>query len=337
MKLCPNRLFTIYCLTFTVSVVIIVHLLCFDALQVQRKHESVSLPLITKPFNRTIEHHTELATHRLQLALASSTLPKLHAIMRRQYDVQPGTYKGKPYKKILYWNSALTLPLSRSNSNFGLGVGRDVYERAGCPVWQCETSEDRTNLLQYDAVIFNWRTWSASDLPLVRSPHQRYIFYSFESPAWDRDDANSALPLDFFNWTMTYRWDSDVVHPYGWIEPINPSIPLHPMPAMYKKLVAEPPVTNYAAGKTRMAVAFESNCRTKSKRENVIHELNRYIRIDVYGGCGKLYCGKDNFDRIEDLLEKPAEDKSCLAMAAKNYKFFLAFHNSLCLDYVAER
>ena len=29
------------------------------------------------------------------------------------------------------------------------------------------------------------------------------------------------ISADFFNLTMTYRWDSDVPRPYGWIEPID--------------------------------------------------------------------------------------------------------------------
>jgi len=32
-----------------------------------------------------------------------------------------------------------------------------------------------------------------------------------------------AAMTGFFNWTMTYRLDSDIVHPYGWFEPINTS------------------------------------------------------------------------------------------------------------------
>ena len=35
---------------------------------------------------------------------------------------------------------------------------------------------------------------------------------------------------------MTYRMDSDIVHPYGWFEPINLSIiSIHPGPEEYRK------------------------------------------------------------------------------------------------------
>jgi hypothetical protein len=44
-----------------------------------------------------------------------------------------------------------------------------------------------------------------------------------EAPSWD------TFPLlnykHFFNWTMTYRLDSDFPRPYGWIEPLDAQVP----------------------------------------------------------------------------------------------------------------
>jgi len=167
------------------------------------------------------EHHTELETHRYQMHLSSRSFKELHQLMAKQYDVQHGLYKEKPYKKILYWNKAYhgQPTANRKDTNYGVGVGRDQYQLAGCPVWQCETSEDRTNLSSYDAIIFHQRFWNSTDLPKEKLPNQLYIFYSAESPAWPVPDETNAFNhmAGFFNWTMTYRWDSDVVHPYGWI------------------------------------------------------------------------------------------------------------------------
>jgi len=68
----------------------------------------------------------------------------------------------------------------------------------------------------FDAVVFNDPNWfNLSQVPGKRSPHQRYVFWTIEPPGlfsylklWD-DSAN------FFNWTLTYRWDSDIISPYG--------------------------------------------------------------------------------------------------------------------------
>ena len=55
-----------------------------------------------------------------------------------------------------------------------------------------------------------------SSLPKSRSPHQRYVFLTRESPA------HAPLPRSYeahvFNWTMTYRSDSDFYFPYGRIK-----------------------------------------------------------------------------------------------------------------------
>ena len=50
----------------------------------------------------------------------------------------------------------------------------------------------------------------------------------------------------------------------------------------------------------------------------------KYINVDVYGWCGTLSCDKSKIDDCGDLLEQ-------------NYKFYFAFENSLCLDYVTEK
>ena len=133
---------------------------------------------------KNISNYPEKTILQSETTSPPESTRELHQIMAKQYDVPHGLHQGKPFKKILYWNSAETLPFSRKNNNFGFGIGRDRYKSAGCPVWQCETSEDRTNLSQYDAIIFNQRTFNYLDLPKERLPHQRYIFFSIESAAY---------------------------------------------------------------------------------------------------------------------------------------------------------
>lgn len=288
------------------------------------------------------QHHTQLKTHQFQMELSSLLKPELHEIMSKQYDVPHGLYDGKPFKKILYWNSAGTFPITRENSNFGLGVGRDRYQKAGCPVWQCETSEDRTDLLQYDVIIFNQHRWNSSDLPEKRSPHQLYIFFSYEPPTLlrlvgDVERFWNSMKGPFFNWTMTYRWDSDIVNPYGWIEPLDSTkIPIHPDAALYSRLIEEShrDGVNYAAGKTKMAVFFQTSCKDKySNRNGLVLKLKENgLDIDLYGACHELQCAKkDSLYREED------EHERCMEMASRKYKFHIAFHNSFCLDYAPER
>ena len=50
----------------------------------------------------------------------------------------------------------------------------------------------------------------------------------------------------------------------------------------------------------------------------------KYIPIDVYGSCGSLSCPRDQTKQCEQMIEK-------------KYKFYLAFENSLCQEYVTEK
>ncbi len=210
-----------------------------------------------------------------------------------------------------------------------MALDTDVLQKLGCPVWQCETSANRTNVNKYDAVLFHLRTWRKNDLPQSRLAYQRYVFWSMESAAWGINNFTSMS--SFFNWTMTYRWDSDVVAPYGYVRPTG-DVPLHPSNAQLKNYLSiyESKI-NYAKGKTKMAVWFVSNCWiVVSSRNELVSELQKYISIDVYGVCGNMTCPKKQDESFESTEE-------CRDLAANQYKFYFSLENSLCRDYVTEK
>lgn len=53
-------------------------------------------------------------------------------------------------------------------------------------------------------------------------------------------------------------------------------------------------------------------------------ELQKYIPVDIYGACGTLKCAI-------------SEKQKCDQMLNTDYKFYLAFENSLCYDYITEK
>ena len=81
---------------------------------------------------------------------------------------------------------------------------------------------------------------------------------------------------------------------------------------------------NYAKGKSKMAAWFATNYRNTNGRLGYIHRLQRYISVDVYGSCGNLTCER-------------GMQKDCREMMGRDYKFVIAFENSLCFDYVTEK
>lgn len=66
-----------------------------------------------------------------------------------------------------------------------------------------------------------------------------------------------------------------------------------------------------------------SHCNTFSKRENLVKKLQKFIGVDIYGDCGTLSC---ELNAIE-----------CDEMMNLTYKFYFAFENSLCIDYLTEK
>jgi len=225
-----------------------------------------------------------------------------------------------PRKKILFWNDAY------GGKTFDIGLGKNVFREAGCPVWQCETTDNRASPESYDAVVFHQRSWYTSDLPKKRSPHQRYVFWSRESPGWRL--VNTDHMAGFFNWTISYRWDSDIVFPYSWFSPVNESyVPMKPDPDTLKRLKAEtasPGAVNYAKNKTKLAAWFVSNCDNHSARDEFVKFLKTFIEVDVYGQCGDYECPRSN-------------EEGCRLMLKREYKFYMALENTLCADYVTEK
>ncbi|GFO05520.1 alpha-(1,3)-fucosyltransferase c-like protein [Plakobranchus ocellatus] len=158
----------------------------------------------------------------------------------------------------------------------------------------------------------------AHEWPPIRRQDQVFIFHNQEPPTQFWMDRSSPSWISAFNWTMTYRHDSDIVTPYGLVR---------------HKRANELTATKTSQGddykyvlerKTRLVAAMLSHCGAASRRDNYIRELSLYVQIDVYGDCGNLTCPRN-------------EDSSCFEKITSSYKFFLSFENAICEDYVTEK
>ena len=56
-----------------------------------------------------------------------------------------------------------------------------------------------------------------------------------------------------------------------------------------------------------------------------VQNLQKYIRIDIFGKCGNYPCANKS-----GIFP-------CDYKVGQNYKFYLAFENSICVDYVTEK
>lgn len=204
---------------------------------------------------------------------------------------------------------------------FGIGdyafdkLNEETLTEAGCPVTNCLLTDDLDLFNQSQVVIFFAQY--IYDLPVYRFPHQNFVFFDVESPM----SANSPVyrsrytRYNFFNRTMTYRRDSDIVqlNLYGKVRPKISS------KNQYIKSIIKK--------KTKLVAWFASHCETPIQREEYVRQLNQFIPVDIYGKCGNMSCSHQLW----------VLSKDCNEMLRRDYKFYIAFENSWCADYVTEK
>ncbi|XP_019628689.1 PREDICTED: glycoprotein 3-alpha-L-fucosyltransferase A-like [Branchiostoma belcheri] len=185
-----------------------------------------------------------------------------------------------------------------------------------CPTLpQCIFTTSAENLQNADAIVFENSqlpvTYIKSEMPLTRSPHQQWIWFISECPNYLTIDLNSYSGV--FNWTITYRTDSDVSGAWG---------SLHMVYSRLKGADLDPN-TDYSVGKTKLVVWFISKCSSRAQRIVYAKELIKYIHVDIFGKCGRIVCEKQDF--------------ACTVQYIRQYKFYLAFENMKCKEYITEK
>ncbi|KAK3752848.1 hypothetical protein RRG08_007086 [Elysia crispata] len=149
--------------------------------------------------------------------------------------------------------------------------------------------------------------------PPVRLPHQVFIFSAYEPVTVLYSTAishSNSKWRKFFNATMTYRLDSDILKNYGLLDF---------QPKTQKDL---PDYRAIARSKSRTAIWIVSHCKTQSNRMAYVKEMQKYITIDVFGKCG---------EKCE------VKDERCVEDFNVTYRFYLAFENSFTTDFVTEK
>ena len=245
-------------------------------------------------------------------------------------------------RKILYYH-----PLYGAK-DIGLGAGFEPFIRHNCSVNNCWTTNNRNaldSIADFDAVIFHIFAMNHFYMEIPkqseRRPSQRYVMYQQETPIYDHDFAYSNVD-GFFNWTMTYRLDSDIPQPYGWVEPKDApftyatdivnyqwkTIAKENIQEKYRKIIRK---------KTGTVAWIVSHCHTFASklREDYVDELRKYIDVDTMGKCGSVGCNA-SIHNVDDYKLKTNAD-NCTVRVDESYKFYLSLENSLCTDYVTEK
>lgn len=177
---------------------------------------------------------------------------------------------------------------------------------------KCYVTNNKTLLSQSSAVIFHTQGANfMSSLFAIRSMKrpqwQHWVCYNRDTPAQSVVGINALRQWNsLFNWTMSYKLDSDIRYAFGKIIPGE------------KFQGGFDPKKNYLEGKQKTATILVSNCR--KDRFNLLKSVKKYIDVDIYGNCGKRCIPHDK----------------CFSYIPK-YKFYLAFENSICQDLLTEK
>ncbi|KAJ0047379.1 hypothetical protein NL108_006765 [Boleophthalmus pectinirostris] len=212
------------------------------------------------------------------------------------------------------------LPNSAANRNVTLLVWTHPFGQyrklpdcwARYQIEGCTLTDDPLAYPNVDAVIIHHReiATGAAELPSETRPRaQKWIWMNYESPThtpalWRLEGK--------FNLTLTYRADSDIFLPYGYLDPgITRNPDAHLLHAPSRARLQRP----------RLVAWVISNWSDSQARVAFFYELQRYVRIDIFGRVGlPLAAGSGNVVRL-----------------LSRYQFYLALENSQHTDYITEK
>lgn len=217
------------------------------------------------------------------------------------------------------------------NETSEMGTRQEPFISQECMYSNCYLTDNKfllgNDYTQFDAIVFDVRMFVnllKKGLPDSRSYNQKYILYSHVSS--DDVPVCSVLADNYFNWTWTYRFDSDIFAPFIEVKDLEGNV------------VAPKPEVNWIFNMTSLDVSVLRNLMHKKKavawivnkcvtRNDRMLKAKRYQKIfraneldfDIFG-CGNQEC--------------PAE--GCLKAIERDYYFYYAPEDSNAKDYVTK-
>ena len=152
----------------------------------------------------------------------------------------------------------------------------------------CHGTTNRELLSESDAVYFHFVDLKEKDLPKFRKPNQIWICFNLESPV-NPGGTNASRYKYFFNWTETYKSNSNLFFPYGRIythdNEINQTIKKPWLADNTDIDIPKPNITKPKSNlnKTRAIAWVVSNCQNPMKRDDYVRNLSSFIDVDIFG------------------------------------------------------
>ncbi|KAJ8728690.1 hypothetical protein PYW07_006386 [Mythimna separata] len=208
--------------------------------------------------------------------------------------------------------------------------GQTAFIENNCPEINCYITTNQTILnddySNFDAIVFNTSLMAKFDgyhgLPKKRRKRQKYVFYGMQS-ADDHPICNIHVD-NFFNWTWTYKFYSDIFSPYIEVKNLNGKVVAPSRKVQWTTHLN--PITKSdvkkVTTKTKAIAWIIDNCSFGLRRLVLLPKLTRALKefnltLDVYG-CGYKQCPKGG----------------CLKAIEKDYYFYMAVEDGVSEDYV---
>ncbi|XP_040260842.1 alpha-(1,3)-fucosyltransferase 7 [Bufo bufo] len=192
---------------------------------------------------------------------------------------------------ILIWHWPFHKPMNLSGE-----VCLNIYN-----IKNCRLTDDRNMFSNSNVVVFHHKELQTVGHKMPTGPRpseQLWVWATLESPT---NTKGLEKWNNTFNWTLTYREDSDIFVPYA---------------KMVPNLIMEWNDTL----KTGLVSWVVSNYHQVQQRAKFYKELSSYLKVDVFGKASRKPLGSS------DLLQKMSK-----------YYFYLALENSVHKDYITEK
>ena len=244
--------------------------------------------------------------------------------------ISPQTFQLNQTKLILVYTPRPTEPWGPRTAEEADNYKFTDWDGTPCEEDRCQITFDKSLRNFSDAVLVHAfgaalsREWDVKLAKSNRPSAQRWVFYTKESP---QQFSMAPKGDGVYNWTATYRRDSDFFVPYGSYSALK----------IQTKSDGEDFVeqhdqnVNYAKGKDKMATFGVSNhCLQDGFRFSFVRALMKHIPVSLYGKCATMFESNNTWN-----CPRKMED-DCL-QEIQRHKFYLAFENSLCVDYITEK
>ena len=170
-------------------------------------------------------------------------------------------------------------------------------------VKKCQLTEDKTLYNKTHGVLLHHKEIQENLENLPKEPRpwfQKWVWYNMESP--ENSDLIPELD-DLFNLTSTYRLDSNIPVPYGYLEPVTPEDESFKLPV-----------------KDKLVCWIVSNWNIHLRRIQFYDEMKKHIEIHTYGNAFGNKLSDQDYTKVVS---------SC--------KFYLSFENSVYHDYLSDK